>query len=150
MNKESQRVIKVLLSRCAVDDSSGCMAWTGTTSRKYGKIRFRGALRRVHRVAYEVFVGPIGDAKVLHRCDNPPCFNPDHLFLGSVKDNVQDAIKKGRWKFPPGAGVLGPAERERIASMLKEGMLQREVAKVMGVTQSAISRAMKARAKEKA
>ena len=53
-----------------------------------------------HRYFYEMFVGPIPDGTlVCHHCDNPACINPKHLFLGSYKDNMQDAKKKGRLHF---------------------------------------------------
>jgi hypothetical protein len=58
-----------------------------------GKSRNRGA----HRVSWEVANGPIPDGmQVLHRCDNPPCCNPSHLFLGSARDNLLDMSQKGR------------------------------------------------------
>jgi hypothetical protein len=51
----------------------------------------------VHRVAWKEWIGPIPDGLcVLHRCDNPPCFNPDHLFLGTKTDNHEDMVRKGR------------------------------------------------------
>jgi hypothetical protein len=51
-----------------------------------------------HRIAYELAYGPIADGlQVLHRCDNPPCCNPAHLFLGTIKENIHDAMAKGRF-----------------------------------------------------
>jgi hypothetical protein len=57
---------------------------------------------KAHRYAYTIFLGPIPDGKcVLHKCDNPSCVNPDHLFTGTAKDNTHDCYAKGRngWCF---------------------------------------------------
>ena len=78
---------------------SGCWEWTGGRwPRGYGKVRHGpGAQLRVHCAAWALTNGPIpAGMSVLHRCDNPPCFNPEHLFLGTQRDNVHDAINKGR------------------------------------------------------
>ncbi len=76
----------------------GCWLWVAGTRRRYG--RFRAAERTfysAHRFAYEWAHGPIPDGmKVLHRCDNPPCCNPEHLFLGTNNDNMKDMVKKDR------------------------------------------------------
>lgn len=80
-------------------DASGCWVWTGSTTRRgwHGRISVNHHLVMAHRVAYELWVGPIPEGlKVLHRCDNPPCCNPMHLFLGTQRDNMQDAGRKGR------------------------------------------------------
>lgn len=79
---------------------SGCWEWQGHRLPKgYG--HFRGLTAKnvkAHRFAYELLVGPIPDGlRVLHRCDNPPCVNPVHLFLGTDKDNSDDKIAKGRY-----------------------------------------------------
>src|SRR6185369_17008438 len=89
-----------------VDKSGGpdsCWEWRGARREfGYGMVRINGILRRVHRVSWEIRFGVItGDFAVCHKCDNPPCVNPDHLFLGDAKDNVNDCISKQRFSFAP-------------------------------------------------
>ena len=86
------------LAKQSVVTERGCVEWTGDrTDRGYGRISINYKTKRVHRVSYELHFGPIPDELcVLHRCDNPPCFNPEHLFLGTNKDNTQDMLRKGR------------------------------------------------------
>ena len=84
--------------------SPDCWVWgAGSFKRvkkmpgRYGGFWLDGRMRYAHRVAWEVFVGEIPPGmNVLHRCDNPPCCNPDHLFLGTQKDNVHDMMAKDR------------------------------------------------------
>lgn len=77
---------------------SGCIEFTGWLNPKgYGRIRCRGKKTQTHRAVYEEFVGPIpAGLLVCHTCDNPPCCNPEHLFLGSHSENQLDAVSKGR------------------------------------------------------
>ena len=90
-----------LLSHC--DKTNYCWNWTGavkatgygymiTGSRTDGTRR----TRTVHRVAHEVWLGPITDECVLHHCDNKRCINPEHLYSGSKKQNTADAKNRGR------------------------------------------------------
>jgi len=64
-----------------------------------GRLEGRGVSLPInaHRVSWEIFYGPIGGLHVLHICDNPPCVNPEHLFLGTSKDNTHDAWRKGKF-----------------------------------------------------
>lgn len=86
--------------------STECWVWNGTRNKhgygvKQTRIeRGRWRTRLTHRLAYEWANGPIPKGmSICHHCDNPPCCNPAHLFIGTHKDNVHDAIRKGRANF---------------------------------------------------
>jgi hypothetical protein len=84
--------------------NTGCWLWTGADSRLgYGRMRLPVPEARTvnaTHVAWMVYRGPIPDGVVLcHRCDTPQCVNPDHLFLGTLSENIMDSINKGRrWR----------------------------------------------------
>jgi len=81
-----------------VKKSPGCWVWTGSRlATGYGRLKARGKHYGAHRMAYELTFWAVPSGMcVLHRCDNPPCVRPDHLFLGSNRDNVADKVAKGR------------------------------------------------------
>lgn len=82
----------------------GCWDWRGCKmSAGYGRIYVAGTVHSAHRVSWLIHKGPIPPRLyVLHQCDQPACTNPEHLFLGTCKDNVQDSVKKGRAIRSPG------------------------------------------------
>lgn len=81
-----------------VKKTKTCWLWTATKfTAGYGSFSYQSKKVAAHRFAYTVFVGEIPEGKfVLHHCDVPPCVNPDHLFLGTQTDNLQDMTEKGR------------------------------------------------------
>lgn len=94
-----------------VNKTDDCWLWTGAVRSDskfpYGVINsggHGGKALRAHRLSYEMHHGEIPKGYfVCHRCDNPRCVNPDHLFLGTNKDNMVDCKAKGRNKYPGGA-----------------------------------------------
>ena len=126
---------------------SECWEWTGSRDQTgYGLLKAEGnRLRtvRAHRVAWEVTFGSIPEGLwVLHHCDNPPCCNPAHLFLGTNDDNQADRIAKGRG--PNHHGQRNPNARltasdvEQIRELVAAGHTHRQVARQFGVNRSTV------------
>lgn len=97
--RPSWRARKIFAFWKKADKSSGCWEWTGprNSTSGYGQVNLFGKHQTAHRWSWELTNGDIPKGMwILHRCDNPPCFNPEHLFLGTPADNVLDAQIKGR------------------------------------------------------
>lgn len=90
-------IVNVLLSRIKVN-AAGCFEWQGRRDRDgYGEMVIDGKQKKAHRVSYEAFRKPIPSGLLAcHHCDNRRCINPAHLFLGTHKDNADDAVSKHR------------------------------------------------------
>ena len=118
---------------------SGCIEWQAGLARGgYGKFQLPNKTVTAHRFAYESFVGSIPDGLcVLHRCDNRKCTNPDHLFIGTIKENIADMDNKHRRKT---RAVLDIESVKVIKQMLNDRYSQREIAEKFGVDQTTISR----------
>lgn len=94
-----------------VSTTDACIEWPyAHTMFGYGCVQFQGRQDMVHRISYLLTYGEIPNGQfVCHKCDNPPCFNPLHLFLGTHQENIQDASIKGRMHtgIRNGAAKLG-------------------------------------------
>lgn len=118
----------------------GCWMWTGSTRQGYGQIEVDWTgVRRLyaHRAAYELTYGPIpAGLFVCHHCDTPGCVRPDHLFVGTVQDNNNDKIAKGRQQRGSKAGnaLLTEDQAKQIWALRAEGRGTREIAQELGVS----------------
>lgn len=83
----------------SVTKTENCWVWNRAIAKSgYGVFRWFGRARTVHRISYELAYGKIPEGmSILHRCDNRPCMNPEHLFSGTLIDNNADMMKKGRY-----------------------------------------------------
>jgi hypothetical protein len=120
-----------------------CWAWTRhqSKSRGYGRFRLDGKSEEAHRVAWRLTYGPIPDGLcVLHRCDNRPCVNPKHLFLGTIADNQADMVAKGRSPRGErqGRSKLTAEQVHAIRRALADGVTQKELARQYGCSPSNI------------
>jgi hypothetical protein len=120
-----------------VDMLGECWVWTGArTSAGYGHLRYGGHDFSAHRCSFELTHGALpADMFVCHRCDNPPCVNPAHLFLGSPKDNTADMHRKGRASR---MGLRGEASAS--ARTTDEGIIQIRLDFARGATTTELSR----------
>ncbi len=146
-----------------VNRTDGCWVWTASTvTGGYGKFWDGKRHVRAHRYAWEMVNGPVPNGlEVLHTCDNPPCVNPAHLFLGTQADNMRDMVRKGRmWtqQHPDRAALnldrIRPLDQRgelngrarftaddirKIRQMAADGVTQREIARIVGMSRSHVA-----------
>ena len=120
----------------------GCWEWTAArTHNGYGRFTLDRTSLRAHRVSYWLSNGPIPDGLLIcHHCDNPGCVRPEHLFAATQKQNVRDAITKGRMAY----GERHPRGRlnevaVRVIRYFRGKKTQEELARAFGVSQPMIS-----------
>lgn len=131
---------------------AGCWPWTSATSDKgYGQLFVDGVALAAHRLAYEFAHGPIAEgAFICHRCDNPPCVNPTHLFAGTPADNARDRDEKGRLGPRDGehngnAKLTAESVKVIVHERLVKGRKIADIAAEFGVGDLAVKRIMSGR-----
>lgn len=126
--------------------ATGCWEWIAHKNADgYGDFKFKGQMRKAHRVAWEMAEGeriPKG-MYVLHSCDNSGCVNPYHLFLGTQRDNMNDMNSKGRGHFVKGEKVaqskLNESEVLEVRRLAATGLVSyRQLGRMFRVTNQAI------------
>lgn len=137
-------LIARLVSKVEARDN-GCWEWTGATDLQgYGRIKSHGKSLRVHRLTYEIFVGSILDGMyILHRCDNRICVNPEHLVVGTQRDNIRDMYAKGRGVDNSGENhgkaILTKDQVVEILDLLQRGYSQKEIGQMYHVNSATIN-----------
>lgn len=128
-----------------VHKSDGCWLWSGPVNKQgYGFIGIEGNHNQgVHRVAYLLEVGPIGDGLcVCHKCDVPNCVNPQHLFLGTNADNVADRERKGRRLYRKLGAQNGRAKLsdDQVRAIYADARKQWDIARAYAISQATVHR----------
>lgn len=131
-------------------DGNGCFNWLlNLDPGGYGTLKVNRKGMKAHRVSYETFRGPIpGGLCVCHRCDNRRCVNPAHLFLGTHKQNTEDAAKKNRMSHGEShhCSKLKESDVRRIFSLYNDGVDQQEIAKMFGVNHISVCKILAGKA----
>lgn len=129
------------------DESSDCWLWTASCAgqKDYGQMKIPKQRKQeyAHRIAYLIHKGEIPEGmQVCHRCDNPKCVNPSHLFLGTCAENHADMKAKGRHLYGEKntQAKLNLEMVNQIHGMLKLNIPQWKIARAFGVSQITISR----------
>ncbi len=119
----------------SIEKRGDCLIWTGKErSGGYGRMRVAGKLTLVHRLTYELFMGPIPSGMdVLHVCDQPLCVSVGHLFVGDHSDNMADKARKGR-----APSKLTAAQARIIKRRLAKGERPSHIARDYPVSVNAI------------
>lgn len=157
--KYKQKLQLRLYNHSALDIKSWCINWTGCKlPAGYGRmpISINGEVYYTysHIISYILNYGPLpeGNLYVCHRCDNPTCVNPAHLFLGTHKQNIQDSLAKGRWCHQTGKAYKGMKFNSETVLLVQAvqqlktenpKLSQRKIAAMLGIKRARVEYALK-------
>lgn len=146
MDLNKEEIIEKLFSNRIVDQKTDCWIWTGYLVKGgYGLLPLKINRFYVHRLSAYLWKGfdIASKLRVLHECDRPPCFNPNHLFIGTQQDNMDDMVKKGRSVKIPGSrngnSKLTESLVIQIRMLRREGWELKQLKEHFGVSQSTIN-----------
>ena len=130
---------RILFKRHINIDENGCWLWTGATHKGYGRFRLEGKnsmpSHRAAWVLFREFCKDFDSLLVCHKCDVPLCVNPDHLFLGTVQDNVDDKIKKKRLVVIKGTEQPHAKLNDDAIRLIRSGQVSRtKLVEMFGVS----------------
>ncbi len=117
-----------------VEKGECCWEWVGNRNNwGYGRIRIKGKFSQAHRVSWEIHNGPIPEGLLcLHKCNNRPCIRPDHLYVGTQKDNMRDMSKAGNHNL----SKLTWAIVEEVRQLNTQGVSKSKLAEVCRVSRT--------------
>ena len=137
----THKQVSLFWSKVDIGNPDDCWPYTGRTdSWGYGSVRLENKQTAAHRVAWILTDGDIPKGLlVCHHCDNPPCCNPEHLFLGTNYDNVQDMVKKGR-QIKGEDSIKSKLNEDQVKEIrkLKPLFSHSQLGAIFGVSRSAI------------
>lgn len=150
MKVNNHKLKAMLLKRGWQVEDNGCWTWLGSRfGNGYGRITLTTGGVGVHRLAYEAWVGEIPEGLLIrHRCDNKICMNPNHLELGTNRDNYSDMVERHRRNAPKGdnhyATKIDTQKARKVYSMWLSGDYKmRELAKLFSVSNQTITNVIK-------
>ena len=134
----TEQTLKAFADKIDKGSHDECWEWTGAKKPTgYGEVTIDYKAYRAHRVSWTFFFGDIPEGlHVLHKCDNPGCVNPYHLFLGSHQDNMTDCARKGR----SNGRTLYNEEIWLVRRLLSREISQDLIARMFKISQSTVSR----------
>ena len=121
MSRPPVPAIERFNTKYTVDKLTGCWLWSAHKNKQgYGQFFDKDKRWRAHRWAYQHYLGEIPDGMcVCHKCDNPSCVNPEHLFLGTQQENMDDMLSKGRQSPPKGECSFHSTLSEKSVVLIK-------------------------------
>jgi hypothetical protein len=143
MTYTNEQRTKAFFRKIDIKGKGDCWNWLGAKNAAgYGSYELWHKHYYTHRLMWIIFFGEIKDGlQVCHKCDNPSCCNPKHLYLGTQSDNLIDMVRKGRSKGG-GKPKLTAASVAKIKDLYKKGISQYKLGKIFKVDQATISRAI--------